>query len=108
MQTPLVYGEYLYNLRGNGSLTCYLAKTGELVYREKLGEMSSFSSSGIAADGKLYFSGENGDIFVVKAGPDFEVLGTNTMNDICMATPAISEGTLFFRTHHYLAAVSDK
>jgi outer membrane protein assembly factor BamB len=108
MQTPLVYGEYLYNLRGNGSLTCYLAKTGELVYREKLGEMSSFSSSGIAADGKLYFSGENGDIFIVKAGPDFEVLGTNTMNDICMATPAISEGTLFFRTHHYLAAVSDK
>ena len=108
MQTPLVYGEYLYNLRGNGSLTCYRAKTGELVYKEKLGDMASFSASGIAADGKLYFSGENGDIFVVKAGPDFEVLSTNSMNDICMATPAISEGVLFFRTHHYLAAVSDK
>ena len=108
MQTPLVYGEYLYNLRGNGSLTCYRAKTGELVYKEKLGDMASFSASGIAADGKLYFSGENGDIFVVKAGPDFEVLSTNSMNDICMATPAISEGVLFFRTHHYLAAVADK
>jgi outer membrane protein assembly factor BamB len=108
LQTPLVYGEYLYNLRGNGSLTCYRAKTGELVYQEKLGDMASFSASGIAADGKLYFSGENGDIFVVKAGPDFEVLSTNSMHDICMATPAISEGTLFFRTHHYLVTVSEK
>jgi len=75
---------------------------------KKLGSMGSFSASGIAADGELYFSSENGEIFVVKAGPDFELLSTNSMNDICMATPAISEGVLFFRTHHYLAAVSDK
>lgn len=108
IQTPLIYGEYLYNLRGNGSLGCYRAKTGELVYREKLGNMASFSASGVAADGKLYFSSEQGDIFVVKAGPDFEVLGTNAMKDICMATPAISEGNLFLRTLHYLVAVADK
>lgn len=108
MQTPLIYGEYLYNLRGNGSLECYRAKTGELIYREKSGRMASFSASGIAADGKLYFSSEEGEIFVVKAGPDFEILSVNSMNDICMATPATSEGTLFFRTHHYLVAVSDK
>jgi outer membrane protein assembly factor BamB len=108
IQTPLVYGEYLYNLRGNGSLNCYRAKTGESIYVKKLGNMASFSASGVAADGKLYFSSENGDIFVVKAGPDFELLSTNSMNDICMATPAISEGVLYFRTHHYLAAVSDE
>jgi hypothetical protein len=54
----------------------------------------------VAADGKLYFSSENGEIFVVKAGPDFELLSTNSMNDICMATSAISEDVLFFRTHH--------
>jgi outer membrane protein assembly factor BamB len=108
MQTPLIYGEYLYNLRGNGSLNCYRAQTGELIYREKLGNMSSFSASGVAADGKLYFPSEQGDVFVVQAGPDFKLLSTNSMQDICMATPAISEGALFFRTHHYLVAVSEK
>jgi len=107
MQTPLIYGEYLYNLRGNGSLSCYRAKTGDLIYREKLGSNDSFSASGVAADGKLYFPGESGNIYVVKAGTDFELLSTNPMNDICMATPAISEGSLFLRTHHYLVAVSD-
>jgi len=107
MQTPLIYGDYLYNLRGNGSLTCYRAKTGELIYKEKVGDMASFSASGVAADGKLYFPSEQGDIYVVKAGPDFDLLSANPMNDICMATPAISEGVLFFRTHHYLIAVSD-
>jgi len=69
--------------------------------------MASFSASGVAADGKLYFPSEQGDIFVVKAGPEFELLGANPVNDICMATPAISEGVLFFRTHHYLIAVSN-
>jgi outer membrane protein assembly factor BamB len=108
MQTPLVYGDYLYNLRGNGSLSCFRAKTGELLYREQVGKMASFSASGVAADGKLYFPSEQGNVFVVKAGPEFEVLSENAMKDICMATPALSEGTLFVRTHHYLVAVSGK
>lgn len=108
MQTPLIYGDYLYNLRGNGSLVCYHAKTGEEVYKEKVGKMDSFSASGVAADGKLYFPGETGNVYVVKAGPNFKLLDTNPMNDICMATPAISEGTLFFRTRHYLVAVANK
>ncbi|UCE21102.1 MAG: PQQ-binding-like beta-propeller repeat protein, partial [Candidatus Aminicenantes bacterium] len=106
MQTPLIYGDYLYNLQSNGLLSCFRAQTGELIYREQLGKRTGFSASGIASDGKLYFSSEEGDIFVVKAGPDFEVLATNSMKDECMATPAISEGTLYFRTHHYLVAVS--
>jgi outer membrane protein assembly factor BamB len=108
MLTPLIYGDFLYNLQWNGSLSCYKAKTGELVYREQLGKMVAFSASGVAADGKLYFSSEEGDIFVLKAGSEFEVLATNSMKDECMATPAISEGNLYFRTHHYLVAVSDK
>lgn len=108
MQTPLIYGDYLYNLRMNGSLSCYKAKTGERVYKEKIGKMDSFSASGVAADGKLYFSSEGGNVYVVKAGADFKLLSTNPMKDVCMATPAISEGILYFRTLHYLAAVSNK
>ncbi len=108
MQTPLIYGDYLYNLQINGSLTCYQATTGEEIYREKVGNMASFSASGVAADGKLYFASEQGDVFVVKAGPAFELLGTNPMRDICMATPALSEGVLYIRSHHYLFAVADR
>lgn len=107
MQTPLIYGDYLYNLRGNGSLSCFKAKTGEHVYKEKLGHMDTFSASGVAADGKCYFSSESGQIYVVEAGPKFKLLRTNSFNDICMATPAISEGVLFFRTRHYLIAVAN-
>ncbi len=106
--TPLVYGDFLYNLQWNGSLDCYRAKTGELIYKAQLGKMTGFSASGVAADGKLYFCSEEGDVSVVKSGPEFEILATNSMKDECMATPAISEGTLYFRTHHYLMAVSDK
>ena len=103
MQTPLIYKDYLYNLQVNGQLTCYDALTGEVKYKESLNE--AFSASGIAADGKLFFSSEEGNIFVVKAGPEFQLLAKNPLKDICMATPAISGNTLYFRTRHFLIAV---
>ncbi len=103
MQTPLIYGDYLYNLQVNGQLTCFDAKTGEVKYKQNLND--AFSSSGIAADGKVYFSAESGVIYVIKAGATFELLSKNEMGDVCMATPAISGNTLFFRTQHYLVAV---
>lgn len=103
MQTPLIYNGLLYNLQVNGQLTCYNALTGEVKYKENLKE--AFSASGIAADGKLYFSSEVGTIFVVKAGTTFELLAENAMKDICMATPAISGNTIFFRTQHFVVAV---
>ena len=92
----------------NGALSCFNAKTGELIYRERLGNGGTgFSASPVASDGKLYYTGENGNVYVIKSGSDFKILAENSMNDICMATPAISENTLFFRTHHYLIAISD-
>lgn len=108
MQTPLIYGNYLYNCRMNGSLTCFQATTGEVKYRENLGVSGGISTSGIASDNKLYFTAENGDVFVVKAGPDYELISKNNMGDICMATPAITKGTIFFRTQHYVIAVSEE
>ena len=103
MQTPLIYGDYLYNLQVNGLLTCFDAKTGELQYKENL--KGAFSASGIASYGKLFFSSEEGKIYVVKAGPEFNVLEVKEMNDVCMATPAFSENMIFFRTQHYLVAM---
>jgi len=103
MQTPLIYRGYLYNLNVNGQLTCFDALTGEVKYKESLNE--AFMASGIAADGKLYFSSEEGNVYVVKTGPAFQLLAKNDLKDICMATPAISENRLFFRTQHYLIAI---
>jgi outer membrane protein assembly factor BamB len=103
MQTPLIYEGLLYNLQVNGQLTCYDALTGEVKYKENLKE--AFSASGIAADGKVYFSSEDGNIYVIKAGPKFDLLAKNAMKDICMASPAISENVIFFRTQHFVIAV---
>ncbi len=103
MQTPLVYKGYLYNLQVNGQLTCFDAQTGEVKYKESLKD--AFTASGIAADGKLYFSSEEGNIYVVQAGPEFKLLAKNELKDVCMASPAISGNVLFFRTQHFIVAV---
>ena len=103
MQTPLIYKGLLYNLQVNGLLTVFDALTGELKYKESLKD--PFSASGVAADGKLYFSSEDGNIFVIQAGPEFKLLAKNEMKDVCMATPAISGNTIYFRTQHFLIAV---
>lgn len=109
MQTPLVYGDYLYSSRDNGALTCYVAKTGEVAYQERLGSgRTGFTASPVAADGKLYFTSETGDVHVIAAGKEFELLSVNPLGEICMATPAISEGTLFFRTQKHVVAVGEK
>ena len=108
MQTPIVYGDYLYSCRDNGVLSCYKANTGEPIYQKRLGRGAiGFTASPVASNGKIYFTSEVGDIYVIQAGPEFKVLAVNLMGDICMATPAISEGTLFFRTQNHLIAISD-
>jgi outer membrane protein assembly factor BamB len=105
MATPLVYGEYLYLLHTNGALACYRARTGELVYRARVGAGGWFFASPVAADGKLYIAGEAGEIFVVKAGPEFEILARNPSDEFLMATPALSEGRMYVRAMHQLYAI---
>jgi len=108
MQTPLIYGDYLYNLRGNGSLSVFKATSGELLYRQSLGSVGGFTASGVAANGLTYWSSERGDVFVVKAGPEFELVARNSMNDILMASPAISEDVMYFRAQKSVIAVGKK
>jgi len=105
MPTILIYGPYLYNLRMNGNLSCMDAKTGELIYRERLAEARGITASGVASHGKLYYATEQGDVYVVMAGPEFEVISRNPLDDLIMATPAISGDMIYFRTQHYLVAV---
>ncbi|MCH7824023.1 MAG: PQQ-binding-like beta-propeller repeat protein [Acidobacteria bacterium] len=104
--TPIVYGEYLYVVNVSGILACYEAKTGKRMYRARLRHMGGgMSSSPVASDGRIYFSSEDGDVFVIKAGPEFELLATNSMAEVIMATPAISGGMIFIRTLHHLFGI---
>jgi outer membrane protein assembly factor BamB len=108
MQTPLIYGDYLYNLQGNGSLSVFKATTGDLMYKESLGSVGGFSASGIAAGDNIYLCAERGDVFVIKAGPEYQQVAHNNMNDILMATPAISGNVLYFRAQKSVIAVGKR
>jgi outer membrane protein assembly factor BamB len=109
MQTPIVVGDYLYCCNDAGVLACYNAKTGDNLYTERLGSGGTgFTASAVAADGKIFCTSEQGAVHVVKSGPQFEVIAKNELGEICMATPAISEGALFFRTRSHLVAIALK
>ena len=106
MQTMVLYDGLLYNLNWNGQLDCYDASSGVQVYKEKIGRAKSFTASPIIADGKLYAVGDEGEVYTVDCGKEFKILYENKVDDICMVTPAITEGTIFFRTQSRLIAVS--
>lgn len=109
MPTPLVYQGMLYVLANNGVLDAYDLRTGEEVYRQRLPTVGSgFSASPVAADGKLYLSNEDGELLVVKAGRKFELLATNSMGELLMATPALSDGVMYVRSAKSLFAVGRK
>jgi outer membrane protein assembly factor BamB len=107
MQTPIVYREQLYVCRDNGVLSVYEVATGRRLYQQRLADgTTGFSASAVAGDGKVYYASEDGSVLVIKAGPVFEQIAENEMGETLMATPAISEGTIFFRTRTRLTAVA--
>jgi len=108
LNTPLVYGDYLYVMGNTGILVCYRARTGERIYQRRVGEGGYFTASPVGGGGKLYFTNEDGDVFVVKAGPEYELLAENHMGEVTMATPAVSGDMLLYRTIHYLIALREK
>jgi outer membrane protein assembly factor BamB len=104
--TPLIYGEHLYILTEDGVLTNYDLKTGEQIYRKRVGKTGdTFSSSPVAADGYLFLASEGGEVYVVKEGTEFQLAAENPVDEMCMATPAIVDGMLFVRTRSHLLAL---
>ena len=108
MPTPLVYGDLLYTCSNQGVVTAYNAKTGERVYQERLGgKGGAFTASPVASDGKLYLSSEDGEVFVVKTGAKYELLSTNPVGEVMMATPAISDGLVIVRGINHVYAFAE-
>lgn len=106
LPTPIVYGDYFYSFNHRGILAVYNATTGERIYEQRLGPGGAFSSSPVATNGRLYAASEDGDVYVVKVGPTFELLATNKMDEVVMATPALADGMLIIRGLNHVFAVS--
>jgi outer membrane protein assembly factor BamB len=103
MATPLLYRGILYVVSLNGVLTAFEAKTGKQLYQKRIAP-GGYTASPVASDGRIYVGDEEGSLYVVKAGPEFEILGKNSFNEVLMATPAIARGMLLVRTQHHLWA----
>jgi outer membrane protein assembly factor BamB len=109
MASPLLYEGHLYILDQRGSLlSCYDAKTGKQVYRERLPGGRGFTSSPWACDGKVFCLDDSGQTYVVQAGPEFKVLGRNPLNEMCWSSPAVAGNSLFLRTVDYLYCIRQK
>jgi len=97
--TPIAHGEYIYVLYDQGFFACYEAKTGREVYgRKRIGMGTNFSASPLVIGDKVYCFSEDGDVYVLKTGPEFEVLAVNSIGEGIMATPAVLDGMIFLRT----------
>jgi len=103
----LAYGDRLYVLFDRGLISCHDVKTGKLVHSRKRIEQGAgeFTASPWAYEGKVFCLNEDGDTFVFEAGKELEVVRKNSLGEMCCASPAISEGTLFIRTLTKLHAI---
>ncbi len=100
--TPTTDGKYIYVLNDIGILNCLDATTGKVVYEGQRIERGTYSSSPLLADGKIYCINEEGTTSVVKAGPQFEVLGVSKLDSHTLASPVAVGNQVFIRTAEYL------
>lgn len=107
MASALLYDGFIYVLEQRaGQISCIDAKTGKPAYtRERLGQARGFTSSPVGADGKVYCLDDSGQTFVVKAGPKFELLGQNPLNEMSWSSPAVANGVVYLRTVDHLYCI---
>ena len=106
--SPIAYDGYLYTVNDMASIvTCFNAATGAVRWQQRLGRAlrEGFSASPVAVDGKLFFTNDDGITFVVRAGPDFELLHTNDIGARTLASPALVDGRWYIRTENELIAI---
>ena len=107
--SPVSDGKLLYVLRDNGVLHALDVKTGQIVYGPERLKAGAYSASPVIADGKIYVTSENeGLTSVFTAGPKFQVLAENPLDDYCLSSPAVSEGQIFIRTDKHLWAIGQR
>ncbi len=106
--SQIVYGDYLYTLYDQGFLTCHDAKTGEEIFgKQRFSPRGSFTASPFAYNGQIFFLSEDGLTYVIKAGPDFEIVGRNDLDELCLASPAVAGDKLLIRTASKLYCLTE-
>ncbi len=108
VSTPVVDGAFFYSVSDKGVMWCLDAKSGKVIWGGQRLEPGIYSSSPVLADGKIYVSNEDGLTTVVKAGPRFQILAENPLNDYCLSSPAISDGQIFIRTAERLFCIGQR
>lgn len=110
MPSPLVYRGLLYSVYSQGFMTCHDAKTGEQRYgRRRIDPAANgFTASPWAYNGKIFAASEDGDTFVVEAGPEFKLVGKNSLGEMLIATPAIVRNSLIMRTVGRVYRIADR
>jgi outer membrane protein assembly factor BamB len=106
--SPILYGEYLYMVNDMQSIvTTFEAPSGKVMWQNRLGvaRREGFSASPVAVDGKVFFTNDDGETFVLKAGSTFELLHVNRIGEATLATPALVDGRWYIRTERSLFAV---
>lgn len=103
--TPLVYRGIVYSLVDNGVLNVYDLQTGDELYRTRVAVGAAFSASPVAADGNIYLASEDGVVYVMKAGSEFELLAENELDEVLMASPAISDGMMIVRGRDHVFGI---
>jgi outer membrane protein assembly factor BamB len=106
--TPATDGKYFYVVDDKGIAYCLDAKTGKVIWGPERLEPGTYSSSPVVADGKVYATNEDGVTSVFRAGPKFEQLAANALDDYCLSSPAISDGQIFLRTTKHLWAIGER
>jgi hypothetical protein len=104
----MAYRGYYYVLLDRGLMLCHDAKTGKQIYGLKriAADSSGFTASPWAYNGKIFALSEDGDTFVIEAGPEFKILGKNSLGEMALATPAIAKGSLIIRTQSKLYRIA--
>jgi len=106
--TPATDGKYIYVLVDNGVMNCLEAETGKVVYQGQRLELGTYSASPLLADGKIYCTNEEGNTTVIQAGPKFEVLAVNKLDNHTLASPVAAGNQIFLRTADYLYCFQKK
>lgn len=109
--SPILDGDYLYIVNDMAATaTCFEAQTGKLMWKGRLGRArrEGFSASPVAVDGKIFFTNDDGETFVLKAGPEFKLLHVNRLNEQVHASPALVDGRWYFRSEKHLIAIGTK
>ena len=108
MSTPVVYNGRLYVATTRGVVRCFDARTGQKLFEGRLGRKAAVTASLVAGDGKIYVPSENGKVYVLADSNEFNILAENEMDEAILATPAISNGTIFIRSTGRLTAVKSR